>query len=139
MEFIIQCIPPKHTAQASNKILKNQNGKMFIGKMHDSKAKQTQTELMWLLSPYQPQKPFVEPLKLEIKWVYPFRKSEAKKNRVEGLPCITRPDCDNLCKLLLDIMTRLCFWVDDSIIYDLHFIKCYSDNPRIEIKIEKSY
>lgn len=139
MIFTINCIPPKHTAQASNKILKTKDGRFFVGKMSSSTAKQTQNELMWLLMPYRPQTPFACPLKLSVKWLYPFRKAEPKKNRIEELPCTTRPDCDNLCKLLLDIMTRLGFWVDDSLIYDLHFIKCYSGNPRIEIKIEKSY
>lgn len=137
MRFILNCIPPKHTAQASNRILKTKDGRFFVGKMSSSNAKQTQNELMWLLSPHKPPKPFGEPIRLEVKWVYPFRKTEPKKNRIEGLPCTTRPDCDNLCKLLLDIMTRLGFWVDDSIIYDLHFTKVYSDNPHIEINIEK--
>lgn len=107
--------------------------------MQTSNAKQTQNELMWLLMPHKPQTPYNCPIRLSVKWLYPFRKNEPKKNRIEELPCITRPDCDNLCKLLLDIMTRLGFWVDDSIIYNLEFTKAYSENPRIEIKIEKSY
>lgn len=138
MNIVINCIPPKHTAQASNKILKTKSGKYFIGKTQDSNAKQTQNELMWLFMPYRPKIPFDCPIRVSVKWLYPFRKAEPKKNRIEGLPCTTRPDCDNLCKLLLDIMTRLGFWVDDSIIYNLEFTKAYSENPRIEIKIEKS-
>lgn len=138
MNIVIKCIPPKHTAQASNRILETKDGRLFVGKMSSSNAKQTQNELMWLLTPYRPHTPYDCPIKLSVKWLYPFRKAEPKKNRIEGLPCITRPDCDNLCKLLLDIMTRLGFWVDDSIIYNLDFTKAYSENPRIEIKIEKS-
>lgn len=137
MHILINCIPPKHTAQASNKILKTKDGKYFIGKKSDSKAKQTQNDLMSLLYPYRPQKPLEGALKLEIKWVYPFRKSEPKKNRIRELYCYTRPDVDNLCKLLFDVMTRLGFWLDDSQIADLHFVKCWSDNPRIEIFIEQ--
>lgn len=137
MHILINCIPPKHTAQASNKILKTKDGKYFIGKKSDSKAKQTQNDLISLLYPYRPQKPLEGALKLEIKWVYPFRKSESKKNRTGELYCYTRPDVDNLCKLLFDVMTRLGFWLDDSQIADLHFVKCWSDNPRIEIFIEQ--
>lgn len=137
MHILINCIPPKHTAQASNKILKTKDGKYFIGKKSDSKAKQTQNDLISLLYPYRPQKPLEGALKLEIKWVYPFRKSEPKKNRTGELYCYTRPDVDNLCKLLFDVMTRLGFWIDDSQIADLHFVKCWSDNPRIEIFIEQ--
>ncbi len=137
MKFVINCIPPKHTAQASNTILKTKDGRYFVGKKSSSNAKQAQNELMWLFNSHKPPQPISEPISLEVKWVYPFRKTEPKKNRIEGLPCVTRPDCDNLCKMLLDVMTRLGFWVDDSIIYDLHFIKFYSDNPRIEIEIKK--
>lgn len=137
MHILINCIPPKHTAQASNKILKTKDGKYFIGKKSDSKAKQTQNDLISLLYPYRPQKPLEGALKLEIKWVYPFRKSEPKKNRIDELYCYTRPDVDNLCKLLFDVMTRLGFWLDDSQIADLHFVKYWSDNPRIEIFIEQ--
>lgn len=135
-QIIIECIPPKHTAQASNKILKTKSGQYFIGKKSDSKAVQTQNELMTLLYPYRPEKPLEGALKLKIKWVYPFRKSEPKKNRQGELLCYTRPDIDNLCKLLFDIMTRLGFWLDDSQIADLQFTKCWSDNPRIEILIK---
>lgn len=138
MRIVINCIPPKHTAQASNKILKTKDGRLFVGKMSSSSAKQTQNELMWLLMPYRPQTPYDCPIKLSVKWLYPFRKAEPNKNRIEELPCVTRPDCDNLCKLLLDIMTRLGFWTDDSIIYNLEFTKAYSENPRIEINIEKN-
>lgn len=136
MFFVINCIPPKHTAQASNKILKTKDGRYFVGKKSTSKGKQTQNELMWLLMPHRPQKPLEGAVKIDIKWVYPFRSTEPKKNRYEGLPCVTRSDADNLMKLLFDCMTRLGFWLDDSQIYDLHFIKCYSDNPRIEIDIK---
>lgn len=137
MKIIINCIPPKHTAQASNKILKTKDGRFFIGKKSDSKGAQTRNDLFMLLYPYRPQKAFIGALKVKIKWVYPFRKSEPKKNRIADLYCDTRPDVDNLCKLLFDVLTKIGYWVDDSQIADLHFVKCWGDNPRIEIFIEQ--
>lgn len=136
MKFVINCIPPKHTAQASNKILRTKDGRCFVGKKSSSNAKKTQSELMWLLMPHRPLKPLEGAIILDVKWVYPFRKSEPQKNRYDGLPCVTRSDADNLCKLLLDCMTRLGYWLDDAQIFDLHFTKFYSDNPRIEIEIK---
>ena len=136
LSFTINCNPPKHTAQGGKRILKTKDGRFFIGKKSDSKAQQTENELLMMLYPYRPEKPLEGALKLKIKWVYPFRKSEPKKNRQGELLCCTRPDIDNLCKLLFDIMTRLGFWLDDSQIADLQFTKCWSDNPRIEILIK---
>ena len=135
INIILNCIPPKHTAQASNKILKTKDGRYFVGKQSSSNARKTQNELFALLEPHIPEKPLDKPLSVDVKWVYPFRKSEPKKNRLCEKFCDTRPDIDNLCKLLFDIMTRLGFWLDDSQIAKLNFIKVWDECPRIEIKI----
>ena len=134
--FTINCNPPKHTAQGGKRILKTKDGRFFIGKKSDSKAQQTENELLMLLYPYRPENPFLGALKTEIKWVYPWRSSEPKKNRVFGLKyCDTRPDADNLLKFLFDCMTRCGFWIDDAQVSDLRFEKMWGDDPRIEIKI----
>lgn len=135
IDIVLNCIPPKHTAQASNKILKTKDGRYFVGKKENSNAKATQNELFSLLNPYRPEKPLDKPLSIEIKWVYPFRKYEPKKNRLSEKYCDTRPDIDNLCKLLFDVMTRIGFWIDDSQIAKLNFVKVWDERPRIEIKI----
>lgn len=136
MEIILRCNPPKSTAQASNRILKGKNGKYFVGKMQSSKAKQTESDLISLLCPYVPEIPLEDALRVEIKWVYPWRSAEPKKNKAKGFKfCDTRPDADNICKLLFDTMTRLGFWIDDSQIAELHFQKLWADEPRIEINI----
>lgn len=135
IDIVLNCIPPKHTAQASNKILKTKDGRYFVGKKENSNAKTTQNELFILLNQYRPEKPLDKPLSVEIKWVYPYRKSEPKKNRLSEKYCDTRPDIDNLCKLLFDVMTRIGFWLDDSQIAKLNFVKVWDERPRIEIKI----
>lgn len=137
MEFVIHCIPPKHTAQASNKILKTKDGRFFVGKMSSSNAKQTQNELMCLLNPYKPKTPMNGALKETVRWIYPYRKSEPKKNRDREIWCDTRSDCDNLVKLFNDCLTRLGFWFDDSQVAILHFEKLYAEIPRIEVEIEE--
>jgi Holliday junction resolvase RusA-like endonuclease len=137
IEFILHCEPPKHTAQGSSMILKSKKtGKYLIGKKANSKATQTKQELLALLYQHAPQTPLQGALKLEIRWVYSWRKSETKKNRAKGeMWCITKPDTDNLCKLFNDCLTRLAFWKDDAQVSVLHFEKLYADNPRIEVKI----
>lgn len=137
MYFVINCIPPKHTAQASNKILKTKDGRYFVGKKSSSKGKQTQNELMWLLMPHRPQKPLEGALEENIKWIYPYRKSEPKKNIGKKIWCETRSDCDNLVKGFNDCLTRLGFWCDDSQVAILHFEKFYDSIPRIEVEIKE--
>ena len=137
LEFTLWCNPPKHTAQGSSTVLKNpKTGKYFIGKKTDSNAIQTKNELLAMLIPYRPQTPLQGALKCEIRWVYAWRKSETKKNRAKGeMWCQTKPDCDNICKIFSDCLTRLAFWNDDAQVAVLHFEKLYADTPRIEVKI----
>lgn len=136
VEFFVKCNPPKTTIQATTRIFKNKQGRMFIGKT--DKARSVKEELMALLRPYVPEKPFDEPLKVTVEWGYPYLKTVRKRDIGKLIPCITRPDCDNLQKGFFDILTRMGFWVDDSIVWDIRFRKFYTDTPGIGVKIEKS-
>lgn len=136
MRFTIRCIPPKHTAQGGKRILRTRDGRLFIGKTADSKAQQTENELISLFSPFAPKKPLEGPVKLEIKWVYPYRKSEPKKNRGFMVWCDKRPDADNILKFVCDVMTRCGFWLDDGQVADLRFVKVWDEEPRIEVIVE---
>jgi len=48
---------------------------------------------------------------------------------VLAAPKATRPDCDNLSKLILDGMTKARYWHDDAQVADLHIKKFTSDTP----------
>lgn len=73
---------------------------------------------------------------MEVLWVYPWRKSETKKNRALNIMCCdTRPDCDNLNKTFADQLSDLGFWKDDGQVSDLIFRKRWGDRPRIEVSI----
>lgn len=134
INFKLNCIPPKKTHQSAMRIFKNKEGRAFLG--HDKKGSQTQSDLMQLLLPYQPASPLQGEIVLSVDWIYPWRSAEPKKNRVKGfIPCVTKPDCDNLAKQLQDCMTKLRFWQDDAQIYSLNFRKFYGDNVGIHVKI----
>lgn len=133
IQFKIDCIPPKATAQ-QKKIA------MIGGKprMYDPKnVKSAKQDMLSLLTPHKPTVPFEGPVRLSIVWIYPWRKSEPKKNRTEGYkPCDTRPDCSNLVKAFEDCMTRIGFWNDDSQVFDLKFSKYWGDKPGIQVTVE---
>jgi len=136
MEFFIECNPPKTTAQSATRIFKNKStGSMFIGKIDKGIA--TRNELMWLLAPHRPDKPFENSVSLTVRWQYPYLKSVRKRDIGKNIPCTTRPDCDNISKFLCDCLTRCRFWTDDSQVAILHFEKFYSENAGIFIKIEE--
>ena len=63
--------------------------------------------------------------------------SKIKKNRMlscEILP-ITKPDLDNISKVILDALTGLAY-ADDSRVVEEHIYKYYSLTPRVEVEIE---
>ncbi len=77
------------------------------------------------------------PLKVSIFGFFPIAKSISKKKHAElaGKPHTNKVDCDNLAKAVLDAMNHLAFY-DDAQISDLYVAKRYSDNPRVEVRIE---
>ena len=101
------------------------------------KGKAAQNDLMTLLMPHRPAEPMQGAVKLVVTWRYPWRKSEPKRNRALGvMPCTTRPDVDNLCKILLDCMTRLAYWSDDGQVATLTVMKQWGDGPGIGIVVQ---
>jgi len=137
ISFKLACVPPKSTHQAGLRIMKKKNGQQFVGKFATSKSKHTQSELTMLIKEFAPPQPLIGPLKLKVRWVYPYRKAEPKKNRDMPIYCNTRPDCDNLVKGIKDIMTRLGFYLDDGQIAHLDFMKLWSDDYGIFITVEE--
>jgi Holliday junction resolvase RusA-like endonuclease len=144
LTFSIPCIPPKSTHQASAQIMRKKERlpdgtikiRQFVGKSDSSKGARVKQDLVNLLRPYAPPTPFVGPVKLSVIWSYPWRKAETKKNRAKGyLPCDTRPDVDNIIKLVLDVMTLLRFWTDDNQVADIRIQKRWGDWTGIAVAV----
>ena len=72
-----------------------------------------------------------------IAFVYP---TGHRPHRFEGMPKTTRPDVDNLAKLVLDAVTDACIaWPDDGQVAELSLVKRFSradEAPHIEIQLE---
>ena len=138
IKFTINCNPPKSTHQGSISIMKRRDGTQFVGKMGNSKGKATKNTLLTLFSPHAPKEPMEGPVSLKVVWAYGWRKSESKKAKLMPYKwCDTRPDCDNLSKMVEDVMTDLAFWKDDSQVACLHFEKVWCSEPHISITIEE--
>ena len=71
---------------------------------------------------------FDGPVSLSVLFIY---KSPVKKQ--SGHPKLTRPDCDNSVKLIQDCFVDAGAIVDDSQIFDLHVVKIWGPENRVDI------
>lgn len=126
--FFMPMDPPTSTAQM-HKIGIAKNGKPYV---YDPPAvNKAKSKLMAGLIPNVPKEPITEACRLEVSWQ--FRADEKHKS---GSYRDTKPDTDNLQKLLKDSMTALHFWKDDCLVCDEHVEKRYAEIPGILIRLE---
>ncbi len=134
MHIVLDMIPPRSTAQGKGCFVVDGKPVFFT----KTKQKQDQNFYAALLYPHVPKEPFSKPLALNVSFFFPWRKSEKKSAVARGWGYhTTKPDTDNALKGLMDVMNRLGFFTDDSIVCDLTVIKRYSDKPCVVIAIEE--
>ena len=105
MNFFIAMTPPTATAQ-ERKVRVVKNKPVF----YDPPAvKDAREKLTAYLSLQKPEHPIKGGISLRVLWLFP--KGSSHKN---GEWRITKPDTDNLQKLLKDCMTKCGFWKDDA-------------------------
>ena len=133
MQFKLKMVPPTATAQ--------QKGERVVGgHIHHYKKRNVaaaEAVLRDALLPYILSEPITEqPIWLRTYWMFPYPKSAKKHLPDHERFKITRPDADNLNKMLKDVMTDMGFWKDDALIAIEEVWKMYSDEPGIVIRIE---
>lgn len=80
--------------------------------------------------------PFNGPVSVSILFAFAYPTGTAIKHRMDLAYKITRPDCDNSAKLLIDTITPLGFWHDDAQIAHLTVEKRYTvTTPFINVVI----
>ena len=106
------------------------NGKPFF--YESSELKNTRAMLMAHLGQHTPETMIVgQPIRLTTKWCFGMTKGKAN-----GQYKITKPDTDNLQKLLKDCMTELKFWKDDALVASEIVEKFWAEQTGIYIRIE---
>lgn len=72
---------------------------------------------------------------------YPIPKSVSKRKRQEMIEGITRPtkkpDTDNVAKIVCDSLNQIAYH-DDAAVVDIQVRKFYSEEPRVEVIIQKA-
>lgn len=111
LNFFVPCVPPKATAQQKGAFVLNGKVRFF----KKARIKHAENDLVSLLRPFAPSEPFDGPINVCVGFFFPFKKTERRADKERGYVWSdTRPDVDNLCKMLFDAMGLLGFWKDDS-------------------------
>ena len=128
MEFFMPMTPPTTTAQMKKVAV-------IHGKPHfyePEKVVAAKAKLTSHLATHVPIEKYTGPVRLTTKWLFPMTKTSA-----DGQYKHTRPDTDNLQKLLKDCMTDLGYWSDDALVASEIVEKFWAKQTGIYIKIEK--
>ena len=102
-EFFMNINPPTVTHQEKRVAIKNGKPVFF----EDTNLKNARMLFMAQLSRFRPAEPMKGAVELLTKWCYIGKVIEPKYKT-------TKPDTDNMIKLLKDCMTRSSFWADDA-------------------------
>ena len=128
IEFFMHMIPP--TATHQEKKIRIVNG--FPVVYDPGPVKAARAKLRDALAGYgAPDEPLAGPVRLTVKWCFP------RGNHKDGAWKTTRPDTDNLQKLLKDCMTEVGFWKDDALVVSEITEKFWADIPGIWIRVEE--
>lgn len=95
------------------------------------RIKSAKTLLITHLKRYKPAKPYECGVRLKVSWLFPKGKHKDGEYRT------TKPDTDNLQKMLKDCMTSCGYWTDDALVASEICEKFWADVPGIYIRIEE--
>lgn len=119
---------PPPTVTAQTRAVAVRNGRPCFYK--PERLRDAEAYLTDRLLPIAPEKPFSGALRLTVHWLFPLARGKA-----DGQYKPTRPDTDNLQKLLKDVMTHCGYWQDDSQVAAEIVEKRWAREPGIRIEI----
>lgn len=124
-EFFMVMVPPTVTHQ--EKKIHVVNGKPVT--YEPAELKTARAKLEAYLSRHVPEQKYTGAVELVTKWCFP------RGRHGDGEYRTTRPDTDNLQKLLKDCMTAVGFWKDDALVCREITEKFWAEIPGIYIRI----
>lgn len=126
-EFFMAMIPPTTTHQEKSVRVVNSKPVFY----EPSELKAARQKLMAHLAKHKPEKKYKCGIRLMVKWCFP------RGRHKDGEYRITKPDTDNLQKLLKDCMTQCGYWKDDALVASEIVEKFWANVPGIYIRIEE--
>ncbi len=129
--FFLAMQPPTVTHQAKelHAYLKDGRPRAVL---HDSaELRAAQAKMHGALAPQRPPAPMQGAVRLMVKWCFPAGE------HADGTYKTTKPDTDNLQKMLKDQMTQLSFWSDDAQVASEIVEKFWAVVPGVYIEVEE--
>ena len=120
LRFFMFMDPP--TATAQERQVRVVHGKPIF--YEPDQVKEAKRIIMDGLMGNVPKEPITGPIKLTTLWCFPKGKSHKDKEWR-----VTKPDTDNLQKLLKDCMTKMHFWEDDAQVVHEEVGKVWAADP----------
>ena len=128
MHFFLKMDPPTKTYQM-HRIGVSKSGKRYI--YEDRELKEIRARYRDALARFAPDKPLTGPVRLMVKWCFPNGKHP------DGSWKTTKPDTDNLLKMLKDEMSKAGFWKDDALVASEINEKFWAKQSGIYIEVEE--
>lgn len=127
MEFFMAMIPPTVTHQEKRVTVVHGKPRFYEPpELLAARAKLTDS-----LAGFRPSQPYEDGVRLLVKWLFP------RGRHPDGAYRTTKPDTDNLQKLLKDCMTAAGFWKDDALVASEIVEKFWAQTPGIYVRIEE--
>lgn len=128
MHFFLSMDPPTKTQQ-EHRFGKRKDGSMYV--YEDRELKEARAKLRHALFKVAPDQKLKGAIRLTVKWLFP------KGKHPNGAYKTTKPDTDNLNKMLKDEMTHVGFWNDDAQVVSEIIEKFWAEHPGIFVNIEE--
>ena len=125
IRFFASMIPPTITAQ--QKKVRVVNGKPILYEAADLKA--AREKLRARLGEFAPPEPYSCGLRMVTKWCFPRGRHQ------DGSYRTTKPDTDNLQKMLKDVMQELGFFTNDALVASEIIEKFWAEHPGIFVQL----
>ena len=127
MNFFIPMNPPRVTHQQKQVTIRG--GKPVFYEPAELKA--ARAKLNSHLATHAPENPIPGAIRLVTKWLFPRGRHQ------DGEWKITKPDTDNLQKLIKDVMTDVGFWKDDAQVASEIAEKFWAEKTGIYIEVNR--
>ena len=128
MHFFLNMIPPSVTQQ-EHRVGKRKDGSIYF--YEDRYLKEARADLRHRLAAVEHTTIHEGPVRLLVKWCFPRGKHP------DGTYKVTKPDTDNLNKMLKDEMTKTGFWADDAQVASEIIEKFWAEVPGIFVQVEE--
>lgn len=131
----VDALLPTTTAQNKMPVVINGHARLL------KKKSTREAEATWwnILAPIRERlaEPLCGPVYARFVLVWPWLSSTSArlKRGCSALPKVAKPDLDNLCKILLDTMTRQQFWADDAQVCSLTVSKWHGERGELWVEI----